>query len=322
MSVIFQPSGILDIAQDASDLPESSDGRNISSDGVVLRKNLRVNQRGQAKTRDGSTKLNSTALGQTAIYWIEEQSGTRYTFAGTVIYENESSIKTGLTSAQWSAIQYNSYNDTVNNIFALNGTDRQRIESSTAYEWGLAAPTTAPTLIAGPTAEDGLTGSYNAKYTYLRKVSGVVVAESNPSPAADLHIALSGNTLIVGVTSPSDSQVTHIRLYRTTPDGALYYQDQDTTADTYAYGISHSWEDGYLSGDSYKFSVTDSTNSTDDTYAWEPNFSSDDSGLQDFETDGTDSWYAGSEADYINLVIYLLNLGIQPPSYEEFLAIY
>ena len=142
MSVRFNPTGQLNISWDAADLPAQSDGQNVNSDSLVRCKNLRINQTGVAKTRDGSTKINSTAM-ETPVWWVEEQSGTRYSFAGTQIYEDESSIDTGLTSAQWSALKYNAYNDTANNIFALNGTDKKRIESSTVYEWGLAAPATA-----------------------------------------------------------------------------------------------------------------------------------------------------------------------------------
>ena len=58
MTILFNPSGILDVASDPSDLPESSDGTTIQSDALTRCKNLRLNQKGIAKTRDGSAKLN------------------------------------------------------------------------------------------------------------------------------------------------------------------------------------------------------------------------------------------------------------------------
>lgn len=268
MSIIFDATGALNVAADPSDLPQSGDAINITSDALTRCKNLRINQKGIAKTRDGSTKLNASAIA-TAIWWIEEQVGVRYTFAGTAIYRNESSIQTGLTSAQWAAAKYNAFNDTTQQIFALNGTDRKRIQASSVYEWGITAPVDAPTLSVGDGI--GLTGRFNAKYTYLRKVGAVVVAESNPSPYADDYITLDNKSLLVSVTASGDAQVTHIRLYRTEADGVIYYRDQEIPTGSFVYGYSESFEktDAYLSGEGYKFTIEDTTHGTENTYTWE-----------------------------------------------------
>lgn len=223
MSIIFSPNGSLNVATDPSDLPETADGPNFVSGAMTRCKNLRINQQGKAITRDGSAKLNTSPI-RTPIWWIEVQAGVRYAFAGTSIYENETAIQTGINSAQWTAIQYNAFNDTQNNIFALNGVETFRIEGGIVYQWGLDAPTVAPVLTVG--AATGLTGTYNCKYTYVRKVGSVVVAESNPSPAGNAT-ALVNQKLNVAVTAPSDSQVTHIRLYRTLAGGVIYDFDQD-----------------------------------------------------------------------------------------------
>lgn len=269
--IFFSPSGSLDVAKDPSDLPQSVDQNSISSDAMVRCKNLRINQRGIAKTRDGSAKLNASAI-SAEIWWIEVQGTTRYTFAGTVIYEDETSIKTGLTSAQWAAIQYNAYNDTAQQVFALNGTDRKRIQSGTVYEWGIAAPETAPIL--GPGHGSGLTGEYNVKYTYLRKSGTTVICESDPSPAGT-SIVLDGQSVSVDLAQPTDPQVTHIRLYRTTADGASYFYDQEIAVGvTYTYGYMFDWElsGAYLSGTGYPFTTADATNSSEDTFSWEERF--------------------------------------------------
>ena len=269
MTIFFSPDGSLNVAIDASDLPETGDGKNSQSGALVRCKNMRTNENGKAKTRDGSIKLNTTAI-ETAIWWIEEQGGSRFAFAGTQIYEDESSIATGVTSAQWAAIKYNAFNDTSDNIFALNGTDRKRIESSTVYEWGLEPPTVAPTLDAGQST--GLTGQYNAKYSYVRKVGAVIVTESNPSPAADNSVVLTNQSLEVSVTQPTDTQVTHIRLYRTLGNGATYFLDSEIAANlTLTHGYSESFEadDAYIAGDGYKFTIEDTTNGTENTYTWE-----------------------------------------------------
>lgn len=271
MSILFNPSGTLNVAHDPSDLPEQSDGNNYSSGAMVRCKNLRLDQKGIARTRDGSVKLNVTAIGM-PVWWLEEQEGYRYAFAGSAIYKDETSIASGLTSAQWAAIQYNAYNDTALNIFALNGTDRKRIESGAVYEWGLAAPTVAPTLAVG--GANGLTGEYNVKYTYARKVGSVVVAESDPSPAGT-SIVLADESLAVTVTQPSDSQVTHIRLYRTSAGGTTYNWDQDVAVSTtLVYSYAFDWEESgaYIAGDGYKFTTADSTHGTENTFTWEERF--------------------------------------------------
>jgi hypothetical protein len=230
MTIIFKPNASLDIATDPCDLPEEGKENMVVSHWMKRCKNLRLDQTGVAKTRDGSTKLNATAIGQTAIYRIIEQGGVRYAFSGTVIYRNEVSIATGLTSAEWSAFLYNPYNSTTQSIFALNGTNRKRISGSTVYEWGVDSPTTVPTIIAG--AKTGLTGAYNAKYTYCRKESSTVVYESNPSSAAAAAVTLTNGSLSVTWTASSDTQITHVRIYRTTAGGSIYYLDQDVAIGT------------------------------------------------------------------------------------------
>jgi len=269
MSILFSPNGSLDISKDPSDLPESADQNNISSGAMVRCKNLRINQQGLAKTRDGSSKLNVTAIA--SINWLEVQAGVRYAFAGTAIYRDESSIASGLTSAQWAAIQYNAFNDTTQQVFALNGTDRKRIQGSTVYEWGIAAPTTGPTVRSG--GGSGLTGEYNAKYTYVRKVGSVVVAESDPSPAATTSAVLSNGSLAITPTQPSDAQVTHIRFYRTSTAGATYsYAGEVAANTTYAFGYCFSWESTEDSGTGLKFTTADTTHVTENAFSWEERF--------------------------------------------------
>jgi len=194
MPVIWKPNGPLNVAEDPSNLQQEISGNIIGSGALIRCKNLRVDTQGVLKTRDGSTRFNSTAIA-TSPHLIIEQAGNRYVFAGTSIYKNESSIGTGYTNAEWSGIKYNPYNSTTQNIYALNGTDRKRIESDTVYEWGHDAPGTAPTIDTG--ALTGLTGDYNAKYTYCRKEGSTVVFESNPSDAGAAAVTLANGSLSV-----------------------------------------------------------------------------------------------------------------------------
>lgn len=294
MSIIFSPTGQLDISTDPSELPESSDGTNIISGAMVRCKNLRLNENGKAKTRDGSAKLNQVAI-DTPVWWIEEQSGTRYSFAGDSIYSDEAIIEAALTSAQWAAIQYNAFNESSLNVFGLNGTDRKRIEDDVVYEWGIDAPTSAPVLHSG--AGGGLTGVYKVKYTYARKVGSVLVTESDPSPASE-PIGLTNASIGATFDQPTDPQVTHIRFYRTIAGGEAYSFDQEFPIDLdYGYAYCFSWEEGsgntisedtpavsygitfdwegdeeYLTGGEYKYTHTDSTHLTENVYTWEERY--------------------------------------------------
>jgi len=231
---VFSPNGLLNISADPSEIP---------NDGLTRAKNVRLDQPGKAITRPGSSRTTSVLDSQANL--LVEQGGDRYAFAGGNIYQNELEIASGLTSADWSAIKYNAYNETTERIFAINGTDAKRISGTEVHQWGIVAPTTAPTLAVG--AGTGLTGSYNAKYTYARLSGTTVIAESNPSDAADSAQSLSNEDLSITWTASSDPQVTHVRLYRTLPGGAVYFHDQDVAIGTVT--IDSSTADASLGGE-------------------------------------------------------------------------
>lgn len=210
----FDPNGTLNIAADADLLPD---------DALTRCKNLRIDAAGKLKTRDGSEKVNATAI-EAAIWLLVEQSGNRYAFAGDRIYKNETSIASGLTNAQWSGVKYNAFNDTTQQIYALNGTDRKRIQDEDVYEWGITPPA-APSVSAS--SGSGLTGVYSAKVTYCRKVGSTVVSESDPSDASSNSSSLTNDSLFISWTPSADPQVTHVRVYRTTGGGSSYLHDQD-----------------------------------------------------------------------------------------------
>lgn len=83
----------------------------------------------------------------------------------------------------------------------------------------------AVTLTAGPAGS--LTGAYSFRYTYARMENSVVMHESNPSPVVTALTVTATSILISGFITPTDAQVTHIRLYRTTAGGASYLFDQN-----------------------------------------------------------------------------------------------
>jgi hypothetical protein len=92
--------------------------------------------------------------------------------------------------------------------------------------WGLAAPLTAPSSAAS-TGAGNLTGAYQVRYTYARKVGATIAQESNPSPASGALSLVAQNIEISNLTDSTDPQVTHKRIYRTLSGGTLFLFDQE-----------------------------------------------------------------------------------------------
>ncbi len=268
MPIIFSPNGLLDVATDPSDLPEQVDGKVATSGSMLRCTNLTLERAGIASTRKGTSKLNTTAI--SAPNHIVEQGGVRWALSGS-IYRNETSIESGLTNYRWTTALYNPYNQVTQTIYAINGTDRKKIEGSNVYGWGIAAPVYAPTVNKGSdyavataadqtgltatnwlftflasdgiyssfaweeavaegadsyfpesygyvntfhfeeVAEYGVSGKYEVVYTYARYVDGLLIAESDPSPAGETQIE---SNLSVTWVAPTDTQITHVRIYR------------------------------------------------------------------------------------------------------------
>ena len=144
MSIKFSPNGMLDISTDPMDLPIQQDGNDSISGAMTRCTNLHLDHMGIASTRRGSQKTSAAAMGDLSVKNLIEQSGIRYAFSGGGIYENESSILSGLTDAEVTAMLYNAYTSLVQSVFMTNGTDRKRVSGSTVNEWGIDAPAVAP----------------------------------------------------------------------------------------------------------------------------------------------------------------------------------
>jgi hypothetical protein len=69
------------------------------------------------------------------------------------------------------------------------------------------------------TSPDSLDQVIGVRYTYVRKDGALIISESNPSPETEVNIE---SGLFVTWTASSDSQVTHVRLYRTQVGGAVH----------------------------------------------------------------------------------------------------
>jgi hypothetical protein len=138
MPVKFFPSGHLDITSDPSLLPQETNGKSAISGAMRRCTNLRVNGNGIAKTRFGSEKKSTTTTH--VLNKMVEMGGVVYEFGSDEIYADETSIASSLTAAQWSTAIHRAFNETDDNIYAINGTDRKRISDTGVSEWGITAP--------------------------------------------------------------------------------------------------------------------------------------------------------------------------------------
>lgn len=239
MSIIWKPNGQLDVCTDPTDLPQETDGKNITSGAMTRCKNLHLYESGVAKTRWGSYRLAQSALTGIVTKMIQMGS-TRYEMTYSNIYTDGTSRASGYSNAVWSALIYHLLSSTTQTVYATNGTDQVKMEGNSVYNWGIAAPTVAPTISGG--TGSGLTGAYSIKYTYVRKSGATVLCESNPSDASNTE-TISNDSLALYWEAPTDAQVTHVRIYRTAADGSTYYflkdetvgsgtSDDDSTADS------------------------------------------------------------------------------------------
>ena len=171
--------------------------------------------------------------GETTIYDLLEApirlvyknyEGLTFSFCATRIFVMNQEVYSALSGHHVHATEYKGRNAPQAELFVANGTNMLRWTRREFEKWGLDSALLNPLGAVG--AGTGLTGDYSAVYTYIRRVSGVLVHESNPSPPSDV-VALSNQTLSLVVTASTDPQVTGIRIYRTLAGGIVYLFDQE-----------------------------------------------------------------------------------------------
>lgn len=189
-------------------------------------------QPGTVMLRLGRSRQFTTALADLSIRRLARYyGGSRYRVAGQSLYRNQTAIYSGLSNEHVTTLTpFRPLSDTTVYMFVAD-TSRMQKDSGTALsDWGVAAPTTAPTVAVG--AAGSLTGAYSFRYTYIRKVGGVVVYESNPSPVSSTINPVSQVMNISALIDSTDSTITHKRIYRTPADTTSYLNDQDIATGT------------------------------------------------------------------------------------------
>lgn len=187
---------------------------------------------GSIVLRLGRTAINSSPLADLKIRRQSLINGFRYQVAGQSLYRDFVKIADGTLSSNLSTSfqGYMPQADTQLWAFIADDNGMFKDNGTTYAPWTIAAPIVAPTV--GLTGT-GLTGAYQVRYTYVRKTSaGALAAESNPGPVSLVANPVNQSLAISGLVPSGDSQVTHLRLYRTVRGGSAYLFDQDVTNGT------------------------------------------------------------------------------------------
>ena len=116
--------------------------------------NVLPDEEGALKTRQGHTLLGTTAQGDChSLHTMHTSAGTRvrYQGAGSVLYRNFASIVTGLNGEPIEFATMKGNGERTEYTFFANGQEqlRQKDDGTTLTRWGIAAPTTAPTVAVG-----------------------------------------------------------------------------------------------------------------------------------------------------------------------------
>jgi hypothetical protein len=185
--------------------------------------NLTQNEIGKPEKRGGRLKLNSVAAAA-AIH-------SQYRFArgatselvlgtGTLLQKNTagilSNIQTGMSGTPIEFVPWQGY------LWLTDGTNMYKYNQTAVQNWGIAAPTVAPTPTPTGAGTFAAVVGYLYLYTYYNSTSG---HETYGKLAASSTGAFSGKaSVVVGHTASADTQVDKIRIYRTTDGGADYYR--------------------------------------------------------------------------------------------------
>lgn len=178
--------------------------------------------------RLGRTAQFVTPLVDLAIRRLARVNAVRYQVAGQSLYRDQTRIVPGtLSSNLITTIKpFRSLNEASVLAYIADDSAMRKDDGTTLTTWGLAAPLVAPSAAAS-TGAGNLSGAYQVRYTWARKVGATIAQESNPSPASASLSLTAQNIEITSLQASADPQVTHTRIYRTLSGGLLFLFDQE-----------------------------------------------------------------------------------------------
>jgi len=192
-----------------------NDSKQIAENETSLSQNADYRQKGLVRSRNGSTTLYSSQ----GVDLIGGAQGFIYSVDTDVYKDGTALSATGISAV--TALGVCKLRNIATEALLVSGTANKKVEGSMVTNWGITAPVNVATVALSGT---GLTGSFYYRYTYVRKSGSTLVAESNPSSASAVA-SPANQTVDVTWTASSDSQVTHVRIYRTLNGGAASSND-------------------------------------------------------------------------------------------------
>ncbi len=141
------------------------------------------------------------------------------------------------------------YRDT---LYMLTANGNFKYKDGVKRPLGIAKPINQPSISLN--GAGGLEGTYQYRYTYYNDNDG---SESQPSTASDELVANNNTITVSGFIASSDTQVTHIRLYRIGGDLSQYtlVEDIDKSSTNYTDNSS----DTAIAGNHILDTITDVT---------------------------------------------------------------
>jgi len=210
----------------------SKDRLNLADDELAKAINADLHsQPGTILLRYSKNKQFSSGLGS-SIRKLAKINSKRYQAAGTVLYRDQASILTGLSSNLiTSVIPYRPLLDTTLWAFIADDAKMQKDNGTTLRKWGITAPIATPSFVSITGGAGSLSaGTYKWKMTFVRKDGSTIAHESNPSvPNSKSGVVANDRINIGSLEVSSDPQVDYKRLYRTVANGAAFLFEKEVT---------------------------------------------------------------------------------------------
>lgn len=142
----------------------------------------------------------------------------------SVVYKMNLTSDTTFTAIHTDSSSTNPFDFVIANNFVFfgNGTsgNMKKYDGTTVTNWGIAAPSAAPTIAANGAGTLDATVGYYYVYTYGNSSTGHI---SGPSPVSANTGTFTNNDRDVTVTASTDAQVDEIHIYRSTDGGSGIY---------------------------------------------------------------------------------------------------
>jgi len=175
------------------------------------------------RSRNGSQRANVNAPNPVnAIQIGVDGTGFPIISTSTTMYYGSSIVTSSLTGDRPITIVAPVENGGTDWVFISSSGVKGKFRTgtpTTVHEWGIAAPSTAPTA-ADNGAGAMAAGTYQYRVTFGSSLTG---SESNPSSAASVTIGASRQVQLTSIPVSTDAQVDRRHIYRTSAGGSLFF---------------------------------------------------------------------------------------------------